>query len=292
MDYRDLLGIRDLAGKALDGAGVCVAVLDSGTPARFLFPEERCASYRDNFGHATEIASILFGAEDIGGVCRFAQPFFSKVLDDRGFGSAKSVARGILRAIDHQVDIINLSLGFKRTEKCPRALEKACERAFEAGIPVICAAGNDGASVNWPAALETTICVGSAGENGLKATFSSSGEVDFVAPGENLPVIGIDGQKKRISGTSYSTAIVTGVSALLIRGLKRSYSTSCAEVLKSALKAVATDVDESGWDARTGYGYVGDLNVADVTVDLKTKRGVFAIIFDKIRAVLGLNKKE
>lgn len=294
MDYLRLVGAEKLAENTGDGDGVRIGVVDSGAPPHALFRRTDYASDRalDRFGHATAVASILLGGWGIRGLCENATPVFFKALDDAGNGSARSVAKGIYGAIDADVDLINLSLGFVRTETCPKALEKACSAAFEAGIPVICAAGNDGGPVNWPAALKTTLSVGASGENGLKTPFSSVGEVDFVAPGTNLSVLCPDGRVKTVSGTSFSAALVTGLAALLLNEFRFiSRTRDDVYALKGALLARAQDVDAPGYDVNTGYGLISGKN-ADPTVCMKNGNGFFDRIVGKIKSMLGFNTKE
>ena len=290
------MGVKKLSAEAFGGNGVKIAILDSGVPPPILrgsWIEDVSGYYKefpDTFGHATEISSLLFGGGGIIGICEYATPVFIQVLDSNGNGSVDDVVEGIYRAICEDVDLINLSLGFSRTEKCPKALEKACEKAYEAGKTIICAAGNDGNAVNWPAALETTVCVGSSGLNGLKTSFSSHGEVDFVAPGLNLNVLGLDGRIKTVSGTSFSAALVTGVAALLMHGLKESGDKIRFEDVVNALIGLADDVCEPGWDSQTGFGLISG-GFSDSTVGMKMKRGFFDRILSKARCILGLNKR-
>ena len=295
MDYRKVMGVEDLAARYGAGKGTSIAILDSGKPEIRCFPAARYSDPEcgaDVFGHATSIASILFGGNGIYGVCEGAHPIYFKTLDDSGRGSVKSVIRGIEAAIDSDADLINLSLGFMRTEKCPKSLKKACEKAYEAKKSIICAAGNDGGPVNWPAALETTICVGSAGENGLKMPFSSVGEVDFVAPGCNLKVLDVKGHWTTVSGTSFSCALVSGVAALLIAEMKACNDVPDLDLVRSALIGLSRDVGDVGWDKKTGYGLISRNNF-DSTVCMMPDSGFFDKIIGKIKSLVGLkNTKE
>lgn len=288
VDYSRLMGVEALAKGTNGGQGVRVAVLDSGVPS-YAFKAGRSMYHGapDHFGHASEISSILFGIWAIKGVCPGAEPCYIDVLDAHGEGDEGSVASGIYRALEEEADIINLSLGFMRTRSCPKALERACDAAFEAGKPIFCAAGNDGGPVNWPAALETTICVGSADKKGQKMSFSSVGEVDFVAPGLKLPVLDHNLAPKTVSGTSFSTALVSGVAALLVSDMKNRREKVCVESVKAALKGLSRDVDASGWDEHTGFGMIS----ADPTVDIQTKCGFFGKIIHMTRKFLGIKAK-
>ena len=287
------MGVDTLA-RRYGGRGVRIAILDSGTPPPIFNNEGRVESIYDQndteddvFGHATAIGSILFGGLGIRGLCEHAESVYIKVLNSEGCGSVKSVSHGILRAIDADCDLINLSLGFMRTEKCPKLLEKACEEACNAGKIIICAAGNDGGRVNWPAALKTTICVGAAGKNSKKALFSSSGEVDFVAPGKNLPVLTQNETPKLVAGTSFAAALVTGVTASLIADMKAMRRPVGIEKVKEALRNLATDVGAPGWDEETGFGLIAGQE-KDLTVGMKIEPTRFGRIINRIRGLFGL----
>jgi subtilisin family serine protease len=265
--------------------------LDSGDPKPRCLPSCRVylgeGNQSDEFGHATAIASILFGGNGITGICEGARSYYVKVLDDNGKGTVKSVVDGIYWAIDNNIDLINLSLGFMRTEKCPKSLEKACNMAREAGKVVFCAAGNDGGPVNWPAALRSTICVGSIAENGLKSSFSSVGEVDFVAPGQNLRVLNTNGNVISVSGTSFSTALVTGVAALIVAKMKAKNPKSvCFESIRWSLRRMSSDIDAPGWDKMTGYGLISGKK-RDPTVCLGIETGFFGKIINKLKSLIG-----
>ena len=292
-DYRRLMCVEDLFSSSNGGEGVKIAVLDSGYPRPFLkvgHQVDKKFDHDDKFGHASGVSTILFGGKWIPGLCEAAEPYYIAVLDNDGSGTVDSVADGIYEAIDLDVDIINLSLGFFRTEKCPKRLEKACQAAFDAKKPIICAAGNDSGPVNWPAALKTTISVGSSDKNSLKTAFSSVGEVDFVAPGVNLSVFDASGREKKVSGTSFSAAIVTGVSALLVNDIRQNEGKFGVDELRSALKDFSVDVDDEGWDPRTGFGLISG-KIHDSTVCMKNRTGIFDRMICKIQGILGFGQK-
>lgn len=298
MDYRKLIGVQCLPAAATHGRGVRIAILDSGIPPVRRLRRSMLGSpddQDDRLGHATAIASILLGGRGLTGLCDQAQVFYIKVLDDTGAGSVQSVADGILTALAHGVDLINLSVGFARTEQCPSELEKACRKAFESGVPVICAAGNDSGPVNWPAALSQTISVGAAGEDGLKTAYSSIGtrlgEIDVIAPGECLPVLDLHNSRTTVSGTSFSTALITGLAALLIAELKDCGQSIFCEEIRYKIRSLATDVGAAGWDELTGFGVIGG-KYLDRTVGQKMNKGFFDKIRENIRGLLGLGRKE
>ena len=301
MDYRKLIGVQRLPAAVTHGRGVRIAILDSGIPPvsrlRRRMPDapSNLHDQEDRLGHATAVASILFGGRGLTGLCELATALYLKVLDDTGCGLVDTVSAGIQTALEHGADIINLSLGFVRTESCPRALEHACRLAFESGVPVICAAGNDGGPVNWPAALPQTISVGAAGVDGLQTAYSSigtrRGEIDVIAPGENLPVLNGANRVSTVSGTSFAAALITGLAALLIAEEKDRQKTISCEEIRYKIRSLATDVGAEGWDVLTGFGIIGG-KYRDPTVRQKICGGFFAKIVENIRGLLGLGQKE
>lgn len=297
MDYRKLAGVHRLPAAITCGRNITIAILDSGVPTvkrlRRMVPDAE-AGNDDRLGHATAIASILFGGRGITGLCERANPLYVKVLDDSGRGTIQSVANGIQTALKRGAEIINLSVGFARTEVCPKELEEACNAAERAHVPIICAAGNDSGAVNWPAALQSTISVGAAGTDGLKTSFSSRGEIDLIAPGENLTVLDVHNHLTTVSGTSFAAAIITGVSALVIADIKEQGHSDviCTDVLRRILYVCATDVGSEGWDELTGYGLIAGKKYLDRTVGQMIQRGFFDKIKENIRGLLGLGRKE
>lgn len=138
-----------------------------------------------------------------------------RALEEDGRGSSFAVARGILRAIDANVDVISLSIG---TSVDSRVIERAVEDAHDAGITVVVASGNGGTpSVDFPANLDEAIAVASVDPEGAPSAFTNHGpEVDLAAPGESLlSMYGADGWA-RWSGTSFAAPLVAGAVALVV----------------------------------------------------------------------------
>ena len=85
MDYRKLIGVQRLPAAVTHGRGVRIAILDSGAPPVRRLRRRMLGSpddQDDRLGHATAIASILFGGRGLTGLCEQAQAFYVKVLDD------------------------------------------------------------------------------------------------------------------------------------------------------------------------------------------------------------------
>lgn len=235
----------------LTGRGVTVAVMDTGIAGHpdfgdrvvgFLdFCNKRTAAYDDN-GHGTHVAGIIAGngqvAEGYCGIAPQAKLLILKVLDANGSGNTKSVLEGIdwllKNHIRYQVRLLNISVGMLKNagEKEKKELLDAVDAAWDAGIMVVTAAGNNGPkenSVTIPGISRKVLTVGcmddgagSLGRNQLKEGYSGIGPTDccimkpeILAPGTNVTSCSRDGKgyvKK--SGTSMAAPAVTGTLAL------------------------------------------------------------------------------
>src|SRR5262249_42784961 len=124
-------GITDVLGprpKDINGGGVKVAVLDTGIAAEhaaFAPLRDAILKTRRNFttgkdadldGHGTHCAGTILG-RDVDGVRIGVAPGISdvligKVIDDRGFGTTKSVLDALKWAHSEGANVISMSLGF------------------------------------------------------------------------------------------------------------------------------------------------------------------------------------
>lgn len=218
------------AGASATGSGVVVAVLDTGIDVNHELLAGRIAPGGYNFvdGNA-DIADVGTGLdvdEDgqvdelaghgtfVAGLVVTVAPDVSilpiKVLDSEGFSSVFRIALGIYYAMDQGADVINLSLG---TKSHNQILRTAVEQARAAGIVVVAAAGNDDHEhpAQVPAGEETTLAVASTDAADIKSDFSNyGGHVTLTAPGEAIASAMPGGLYAQTSGTSISTALVSG----------------------------------------------------------------------------------
>ena len=162
----------------LDGTGVGVAVIDSGVTAvgdlYWWIPSNQTYGSRvvysqnfvpgttdtsDQYGHGTHVAGIIAGAgwfstgsnftHTFKGIAPNANIINLRVLDQNGAGTDSSVIAAIQTAISlkstYNIRVINLSLGRQVYESYTvDPLCQAVEAAWNAGIVVVVAAGNQG----------------------------------------------------------------------------------------------------------------------------------------------------
>ncbi len=162
----------------MDGTGIGVAVIDSGVTAvgdlYWWIPSNQTYGSRvvysqnfvpgttdssDQYGHGTHVAGIIAGAgwfstgsnftHTFKGIAPNANIINLRVLDQNGAGTDSSVIAAIQTAINlkstYNIRVISLSLGRQVYESYQLdPLCQAVEAAWNAGIVVLAAAGNQG----------------------------------------------------------------------------------------------------------------------------------------------------
>lgn len=182
------------------GTGARVLILDTGIdrdhPAvrpnleaakDFVGDEQAGYAYKDTVGHGTHVAGTIAGVLDksgFSGVAPAAHILAGRVCAEDGCSNV-SIAEGINWGVEQKVDVISMSLGGMWISLAERLAVKS---AFDAGITIVAASGNDGGnSVSYPAALPEAIAVGAVDSDMKRADFSQYGpELAVVAPGVNV----------------------------------------------------------------------------------------------------------
>ena len=175
-------------------------------------------SVQDLDGHGTKVAGLIGAVTNneigIASPARGVSIMPIKVTEN-GTGNLSTVVEGIRYAIDHDADVINLSLGNYNNSF---ALRTVIEEAAAKDILMVGAAGNDNDSaVVFPAAYPEVIAVASV-QTGTKekAPFSNYGPlVDLVAPGTDIYSTTLNGEYAFDKGTSMSSPIVASSGVLL-----------------------------------------------------------------------------
>ncbi len=270
----DQIGARELWSDGITGAGVNVAVIDTGiTPVAALSGPDKVvavvdlsgearvpeATYLDTYGHGTHIAGIIAGhtpgadprrAEDhpewFMGVAPDAGLVSVKVGDNAGATDISQVIAGVDWVTEHATELNIKVLNLSYSSGSPLSymadpLAYAVERAWQAGIVVVVAAGNGGNSSQQlanPAIDPYVIAVGGVeaqDENTFVVpSWASSGSAtrspDVAAPGAHIDSLRVPGSRVdqehpegyvsttlfRGSGSSQAAAVVSGAVALLL----------------------------------------------------------------------------
>jgi thermitase len=175
----------------------------------------------DTLGHGTAVAGLIAATGNngigIAGTAMNVQLLPMKVGDTDGVPISR-IARAVEDSVDLGANVINLSLG---SETQSARLEQALTYAEANNVIVIAASGNQPDKVSFPGSSPSTISVGAATLDGSALTnFTSRVSVtDLVAPGQGVLTTVFDPELGNgygnVTGTSFSTPIVTGAAALV-----------------------------------------------------------------------------
>jgi serine protease len=281
------------SGAPARGDGIVVAVIDTGVdlehpdlkanllPGWDFIDDDNTA--QDIAGHGTHVAGLIAANGLVKGVAPNAKLLPVRVLRDLSGGTAFPVAQGILWAAGlletpmvpknpNPARVINLSLG---SDEYNDLIAAAISSAMQSGVTVIAAAGNNGGSLAYPAALPGVVAVtalagpkiayqpfyASRGSGlwvtayGGDSTQDQDGDrvmdgvlsTDLKAGINGAP--GTSGYGLRM-GTSMASPQVAGLAALALSSGTPNF------LLRSALANNTSDIGPLGFDARFGHGLI------------------------------------
>ena len=138
-----------------------------------------------------------------------------KAFSSDGTGRSADIAQAIYYAVLNGARVLNLSFTF---ESESQEVRYATAFAAQQGCIVVAAAGNDGLVVQrWPAQHDWVVGVGATTLWDTRAPFSNQGYGTFKvgAPGVDLVTTFPGGYYAAVSGTSFSTPLVSGAVVLM-----------------------------------------------------------------------------
>lgn len=231
----------------------------------------------DHAGHGTHVAGIIGAStgngHGIAGINPGARIMPLKVMNFLGGGRGSAVAAAIFYAVKNGAQVINMSLGSHHVSDLEL---KAIRYAYDKGITVVIAAGNEGVNTDefGMAGIPEAITVAATNEKDERTAFSNWGSgIDIAAPGVDVLslrarrtdfayamgvedyqagawFVGEDTQLYRASGTSFAAPLVAGVASLL----KAKNSDLTPQQIKRMLLNSSRDIDQPGIDQYSGYG--------------------------------------
>jgi subtilisin family serine protease len=211
------------------------AILDTDTPVRLA----GAPPLPPAFGHGTMVAGLIHA------VAPRARILPVKAFSADGTGRSADVAQAIYYAVFSGARVLNLSFTFDSVSQ-----EVMYATAFAAlqGRIVVAAAGNEGLTVRrWPAEHDWVVGVGATTLWDTRAPFSNQGYNTFKigAPGMDLVSTYPGGYYAAVSGTSFSTPLVSGAVALMGMAAPRLDWSATANVVRTGKYAEIADVVRS-----------------------------------------------
>jgi hypothetical protein len=228
----------------------------------------------DDNGHGTHVAGIAVGRGNDGAgvpgvawgsgidlvIAKVCGPISPPIFGQRYGCYNSSTAAGVEWAVLQGANVLNLSLG---GSSASQAEQDALSAARTANVLPVCAAGNDGGAVSFPAALASCVAVSATDWNDDLATYSNFGsQVELSAPGGDSE--SADGYSYILSsynssstgyvfmaGTSMASPQVAGLATLL-----HALGVTGAEAKLDRMKQTADDLGSSGDDDLFGAGRV------------------------------------
>ena len=286
----DPSSLTDPQGNQLTGGGVTVAVIDTGiaplpqlnVSGGEVLNGESGGYNADDDGHGTMVASII-GAQKstANGMQGIAPGVQLMSVREAGCNATKgntenAMADAINYAVGHGAEVINISQdGYDQDP----ALLTAVQNAYNAGVVVVTAAGNQGErdttddngtdyGVNpqtYPASYKPdVIAVGAVDQYGNVAPFSETGSakttyyIGVTAPGESVGGLLPKGGIAIDDGTSFAAPYVAAEAALIMQehGWANSADANSSRAYDVMKIIYATAGGGGSYDASSGWGEV------------------------------------
>ncbi|MFX0061947.1 MAG: S8 family serine peptidase [Candidatus Hermodarchaeota archaeon] len=290
-DWTETINVAPLWAKDLDGTDIKLGILDTGISSSH---QDLNVEYSESFtgreydytiddiegdfnGHGTHVAGIAAGSGsssngEYRGVAPGVRLYDLKCVNYVGMGTIAAVLAAIDKAVELNLDIISLSLGWDILQQ-NNPINLAVNMAVENGVTVVASAGNDGPNyytVSSPGNAQRAITVGASTINKSLNSFSSRGPTldnrvvpDILAPGSKIisclsenslvnlayqslsPAPILSGNLPNsnyvaFSGTSMATPAVAGTIALL----KQAYQDATPDALRAAIVESANTINE------------------------------------------------
>lgn len=257
LNNNSILDAGDSNGKDDDGNGFVDDVIGYDF-SESISPIREDNDTTDGDGHGTHVTGIIINNGSLNSQ-GYVKILPVKIFDSAGNSTVESAIKAIDYAASQGAKIINCSWG---TNSNSSILEEAIEEAINSNVLIIAAAGNeDSPTIYYPGAYNEVITVAALNDNNTRFSLSCYGaHIDIAAPGRHILSSWPNNQYTYLSGTSMSTAAVSGILGILI--YKNQSLT--ADQLKNITYQTADDIIDPnsngssliGKDIYTGYGAI------------------------------------
>lgn len=290
---RNQVNCNDNIQRSITTDQITVAILDTGIGRHPDFGDRVVAfadfvngrqSGYDDSGHGTHVAGCVGGDgyashgvyKGMAPSCRLC---IGKVLDRNGEGCIESMRRGLIWVLENQtrfrIRVLNVSLGIGTSGEEEQMVElvELLDKAWELGIVVVCAAGNNGpreGTISPLGCSRKVITVGCheggyfGARKDLCENFSGRGsrsvlyrKPDVVAPGTDIVSCNVSWKGNRSngyrnayikkSGTSMATPIVSGAAALCLQKFPQMNNEEVKRKMIYSAHDMGDDWNKQGW---------------------------------------------
>jgi subtilisin len=209
-------------------AGVQVLVDDDGAVHLDHGPHE------DVYGHGTACAGIIHS------IAPQARITSVRVLGPMNSGKAVAFLHGLAWAVDHDFDVVNLSLGTTKTDWALPFYE-LCDRAYFNNTFVVTAANNT-AKPSFPSLFASVASVAcNLTTDPFRFHVSPNPPTEFLARGIDVEVAWKGGETMQMTGNSFAAPHLSGLAALV----RAKHPRLRPFQVKSVLWAAAANVREA-----------------------------------------------
>ena len=196
-----------------------------------------------------------------------AELYVAGVQDDNGTINDLDMIRAMEYFKEKGVKVVNISLGGYNYDD---NIHKAIKAAYDAGITLVVASGNDDTDKDSsPAVFKEVISVNSSDSDNQTSYFSNYGFAsDVSAPGSSVPSTVPGDRYVAFSGTSMASPVVAGIASLVLSANKdltprQVYNIICGTAGKSVLNGKFFD------EKQYGYGIVDAYEAVKAAYEMK-----------------------
>ncbi|GAA4637857.1 hypothetical protein GCM10023196_093320 [Actinoallomurus vinaceus] len=273
-------GIQSDVWPTTTGAGVTVAVLDTGVNAKLpelagaVLPGSDTTGHKtdgrqdldeEDYGHGTAMAALIAahggGATNFAGIAPGAKILPVHVTLQAGdpVGQYKTYANGIRYGVDHGAKVISISQAANSASlpnHCDPDLQDAVSYAIQHDVVVVAGAGNWGDGTNYP--VLPASCAGVLAVGAIDKTLQPWANTErqpyvaVAAPG----VGGTIGKAGRYFAKSWGTSMATALTSGAIALIRSRNPDMPARTVVQRLIATARPLGSSKWNDQTGYGAI------------------------------------
>jgi subtilisin len=217
---------REWAWGGSDGAGVRVAIVDSGVDARHELVGGVARSVLVEPGEDGEVAVVDDEAGDVAGhgtacagIVRSLAPgcelWSVRVLGPGSRGSSGALLGGLRWAVEQGCRVVNLSLSTPKREAAA-ILHEIADAAYFGGSVLVASAHNlDVRSYPWRFSSVVSVATHD-GDDPLEFHYNPEPPVEFFARGLDVEVGWLGGARIVAAGNSFATAHMAGICALIL----------------------------------------------------------------------------